>query len=60
LQVLQGSICEGCYQLIGVDIMFDASLRPVVIEVNGLPSMQLGDDTGAVDEQMECVFTHPI
>ena len=27
--------------------MFDALLRPVVIEVNGLPSMQLSDKQGA-------------
>eukprot|EP00054_Salpingoeca_dolichothecata_P020884 m.132889 g.132889 ORF g.132889 m.132889 type:complete len:232 (+) comp23789_c1_seq1:92-787(+) len=36
-----GSTCEGCYQLLGVDVIFDQHLNPVVIEVNGLPSMQM-------------------
>lgn len=43
---LHGYACENCYQLLGVDVMFDSSLKPVVIEVNGLPSMQLTDKQG--------------
>lgn len=31
---------EGCYQLLGVDVIFDEGLQPYIIEVNGLPSMQ--------------------
>ena len=41
---LGGDTCEGCYQLLGVDVMLDEALNPQVIEVNGLPSMQLADD----------------
>jgi len=52
--------CDGCYHLIGVDVIFDNVLNPIVIEVNGLPSMQLGDALGAdaeIDEQMEYTAT---
>ena len=41
---LGGDMCTGCYQLLGVDVMLDEKLNPQVIEVNGLPSMQLADD----------------
>ena len=34
--------CHNCYQLLGVDVMLDEDLNPLVIEVNGVPSMQLG------------------
>ena len=39
--------CPGCYQLLGFDVILDSRCNPVVLEVNGLPSMQLGDDTNA-------------
>jgi hypothetical protein len=32
--------CEFCYQLLGVDVIFDDKLNPKVIECNGEPSMQ--------------------
>ena len=38
-----GIKCAGCYQLLGVDVLFDNQWKPHVIEVNGLPSMQLSD-----------------
>ena len=33
--------CTSCYQLLGVDVIFDSALNPRVIEVNGEPSMRL-------------------
>ena len=38
---LEGHSCTGCYQLLGIDVIFNGKLEPKVIEVNGLPSMQL-------------------
>lgn len=32
--------CQNCYQLLGVDIMFDENLEPKVVEVNGEPSLK--------------------
>lgn len=32
--------CENCYQLLGVDILFDEDLSPMVVEVNGEPSLK--------------------
>jgi D-alanine-D-alanine ligase-like ATP-grasp enzyme len=34
--------CAACYHLLGVDVMLDEDLHPLIIEVNGLPSMQIG------------------
>lgn len=39
--------CNNCYQLLGVDVMLAADLSPMIIEVNGSPSMQLGQGLGA-------------
>ncbi|GBG28826.1 Aspartyl aminopeptidase [Hondaea fermentalgiana] len=36
-----GFHCENCYQLLGVDLLFDASLEPRVVEINGEPSLRL-------------------
>lgn len=36
--------CRLCYQLLGVDVIFDESLQPYIIEMNGLPSMQVRRD----------------
>lgn len=33
--------CEFCYQLLGVDVIYDEYLNAKVIEINGEPSMQL-------------------
>jgi hypothetical protein len=33
--------CANCYQLLGVDVIFDAGGRPKIVEVNGEPSMRL-------------------
>ncbi|EGD81058.1 hypothetical protein PTSG_11001 [Salpingoeca rosetta] len=38
---MAGSSCEGCFQLLGVDVILDDTCDPFIIEVNGLPSMQL-------------------
>lgn len=40
--------CHGCYQLLGVDIILGEDLRAKVIEVNGIPSMQLGQKQGGL------------
>ena len=37
---------QGQYHLLGVDIILDESLNPMVIEINGLPSMQLSHEKG--------------
>ncbi|KAI6655933.1 hypothetical protein LOD99_1667 [Oopsacas minuta] len=41
-----GYMCENCYQLLGVDVIIDEDLNPKVIEINGIPSMQLSHDLG--------------
>jgi hypothetical protein len=41
LTVLKTS-CPQCYQVLGVDVIISDDLTAKVIEVNGLPSMQLG------------------
>ncbi len=33
--------CQNCYQLLGVDVIFDSNLSPKVIEINGEPSLKL-------------------
>eukprot|EP00040_Diaphanoeca_grandis_P029831 m.175492 g.175492 ORF g.175492 m.175492 type:complete len:453 (-) comp31823_c0_seq2:219-1577(-) len=38
---MDGNTCRQCFQLLGVDVILDANLHPKVIEINGLPSMQL-------------------
>lgn len=43
---MDGEPCRGCYQLLGVDIILRADSTPVVIEVNGMPSMQLNAEEG--------------
>ncbi|XP_070558831.1 cadherin-like and PC-esterase domain-containing protein 1 [Ptychodera flava] len=32
--------CKNCFQLLGFDLIFNASLHPIVVEVNGQPHMQ--------------------
>jgi hypothetical protein len=44
---LGGYDCRHCFQLLGVDVILDSHLNPYVIEVNGLPSMQLTHELGA-------------
>lgn len=43
---LGGHTCPQCFQLLGIDVILDTNLNPIVIEVNGLPSMQLSQDPG--------------
>ncbi|XP_065175307.1 tubulin monoglutamylase TTLL4-like [Sycon ciliatum] len=38
--------CKSCFQLLGVDVILDSNYNPYVIEVNGLPSMQLSHEFG--------------
>eukprot|EP00041_Stephanoeca_diplocostata_P022647 m.542371 g.542371 ORF g.542371 m.542371 type:complete len:653 (+) comp22119_c0_seq1:545-2503(+) len=45
-QHLHGGDCTNCFQLLGVDVILDAALQPKIIEVNGLPSMQLSQNQG--------------
>jgi len=40
--------CDGCYQLLGVDVMLGHDLTAKVIEINGIPSMQLGQKQGGL------------
>lgn len=48
-QVLLGGYdCQRCFQLLGVDVILDSRLHPIVIEVNGLPSMQLSHELGVI------------
>lgn len=44
---LAGRPCAQCFQLLGVDVLLDGNFKPSVIEVNGLPSMQLSHEKGA-------------
>eukprot|EP00511_Aplanochytrium_stocchinoi_P000647 CAMPEP_0204824038 /NCGR_PEP_ID=MMETSP1346-20131115/2098_1 /ASSEMBLY_ACC=CAM_ASM_000771 /TAXON_ID=215587 /ORGANISM="Aplanochytrium stocchinoi, Strain GSBS06" /LENGTH=604 /DNA_ID=CAMNT_0051950981 /DNA_START=252 /DNA_END=2066 /DNA_ORIENTATION=+ len=37
----EGYMCQNCYQLLGVDIIFDSELEPKVVEINGEPSLKL-------------------
>jgi len=37
----EGYSCQNCYQLLGVDIIFDSDLEPKVVEINGEPSLKL-------------------
>mmetsp|Transcript_11227 Transcript_11227/g.12875 ORF Transcript_11227/g.12875 Transcript_11227/m.12875 type:complete len:185 (+) Transcript_11227:2-556(+) len=34
-----GFKCRNCYQILGVDVILDANLKPYIIEVNGNPTM---------------------
>eukprot|EP01137_Pigoraptor_chileana_P029864 Opistho-2@15654 len=43
----KGYTCTQCYQLMGVDVIFDELLRPKVIEVNGSPDMHLSHQDGS-------------
>ena len=45
-ETFPGYMCENCYQLLGVDVIIDENLNPKVIEINGIPSMQLSHDLG--------------
>ena len=45
-ETFPGYMCENCFQLLGVDVIIDEDLNPKVIEVNGIPSMQLSHDLG--------------
>ena len=40
-QVDENFSCEGCYQLLGVDVMLDSNLQPFVIGMDGSPSMKM-------------------
>ena len=52
---LEGHSCTGCYQLLGIDVIFNAKLEPKVIEVNGLPSMQLShNQSDVVNPRDDC------
>mmetsp|Transcript_3400 Transcript_3400/g.6507 ORF Transcript_3400/g.6507 Transcript_3400/m.6507 type:complete len:673 (+) Transcript_3400:164-2182(+) len=37
----KGFKCENCYQLLGVDLLFDKDMNPKVVEINGEPSLKL-------------------
>lgn len=37
----KGYTCENCYQLLGVDVIFDSALEPKVVEINGEPNLKL-------------------
>lgn len=37
----KGFQCQNCYQLLGVDVIFDSNLSPKVVEINGEPSLKL-------------------
>eukprot|EP00038_Savillea_parva_P028899 m.67694 g.67694 ORF g.67694 m.67694 type:complete len:646 (-) comp8458_c0_seq1:39-1976(-) len=39
---MAGRPCLQCFQLLGVDVLLDENMVASVIEVNGIPSMQLG------------------
>lgn len=45
-ETLKGRPCTQCFQLLGVDVLLDERYKPSVIEVNGLPSMQLSNEKG--------------
>jgi hypothetical protein len=36
----RGFKCENCYQLLGVDVIFDADLNAKVVEINGEPNLK--------------------
>mmetsp|Transcript_13308 Transcript_13308/g.23660 ORF Transcript_13308/g.23660 Transcript_13308/m.23660 type:complete len:685 (-) Transcript_13308:355-2409(-) len=36
----KGFRCENCYQLLGVDLLFDEAMQPKVVEVNGEPNLK--------------------
>ncbi len=36
----KGYRCENCYQLLGVDVIFDSKLEPKVVEINGEPNLK--------------------
>eukprot|EP01137_Pigoraptor_chileana_P029863 Opistho-2@15650 len=42
-----GYTCINCYQLLGVDVIFDENLTPRIIEVNGSPDMGLSHARGS-------------
>ena len=57
---LEGHSCTGCYQLLGIDVIFNAKLEPKVIEVNGLPSMQLShNQSDVVSPRDDCEDKDP-
>ncbi|XP_038054432.1 cadherin-like and PC-esterase domain-containing protein 1 [Patiria miniata] len=37
--------CKNCFQLLGFDIIFNSTLHPMVVEVNGQPHLQANSDT---------------
>jgi hypothetical protein len=47
---LDGYTCQHCYQLLGVDVILDSKFQPKVLEVNGLPSMQLSHELGVLPD----------
>ncbi|XP_023214694.1 uncharacterized protein LOC111617653, partial [Centruroides sculpturatus] len=55
--------CQQCFQLLGFDILFDISLHPYVVEVNGQPDMRHTDNVmtnnikrGVVSDTTNLVF----
>jgi len=51
---LGGKPCVQCFQLLGVDVLLDADYSASVIEVNGLPSLQLSNGKDdVVDTSMQ-------
>ncbi|XP_071784213.1 cadherin-like and PC-esterase domain-containing protein 1 [Asterias amurensis] len=37
--------CKNCFQLLGFDIIFNSTLHPMVVEVNGQPHLHTNQDT---------------
>lgn len=60
LQKDSASMCESCFQLLGVDVIFDSELNPKVIECNGEPSMQLngGSKASHYDTTKQLMIQH--
>ncbi|KAH9258316.1 hypothetical protein BASA81_003365 [Batrachochytrium salamandrivorans] len=60
ISLQKDSMCESCFQLLGVDVIFDSELNPKVIECNGEPSMQLngGGKTSHYDTTKQVMIQH--
>ncbi|XP_072025253.1 LOW QUALITY PROTEIN: cadherin-like and PC-esterase domain-containing protein 1 [Amphiura filiformis] len=38
--------CKNCFQLLGFDVIFNSTLHPMVVEVNGQPYLQANSEVG--------------
>lgn len=49
-----GTTCPGCFQVLGVDVIVESNYNVRIIEINGLPSMQLSsEETQVYNVSME-------